>query len=101
MTTAEFLSLSPGNRRRLVAYVRSAILERKGLDPDPDLTPPSRTWLERMESALADPNVSQHSFDQLARPYEAYLETIPQKEREALQLRVAEFVGYGMRSTGQ
>jgi hypothetical protein len=90
--TVDFLELSPGKRRRLVAHVRDAILEQGGLDPDPDFSSPSRTWVERMESALADTNVSQSSFDQLARPYEAYLETLPREEREALQLRLAEFI---------
>jgi hypothetical protein len=92
MTVDEFLELSPGKRRCLVTYVRNAMLEQGGIDPDPDFSSPSRTWVERMEAALADSDCSQHSFDDLARAYEAYLETIPQGEREALQLRLAEFI---------
>jgi len=92
VTVEEFLSLSPGKRRRLVAYVRNAILERGGLDPDPDLMPPSRTWAERMEHALSDAGVSQSSFDTLASAYEEHLATLPQEERDHLQLRLAEFI---------
>jgi hypothetical protein len=90
--TVDFLQLTPGKRRRVVAYVRNAILEEGGLDPDPDFSVPSKTWLERMESALADSDCSQHSFDALARAYEEYLETIPLEEREALGLRINEFI---------
>jgi len=45
-----------------------------------------------MEAALADSDCSQQSFDELARPYEAYLETLRPGERDHLQCRLGEFI---------
>lgn len=90
--TVAFLELSPGKRRRLVSYVRNALLEKAGIAADPEISSSSEVWVTRMEHALADAGVSQRSFDQLAKPYEAYLETLPPDERKTLQLRLAEFI---------
>jgi len=100
VTVAEFLELSPGKRRLLVAYVRNAMLEQGGIDPDPDFSLPSRTWVERTESALADSDVSQSSFDQLARPYSNTSRRSRRKSARRWGCGWPSSFGYEMPSTG-
>jgi hypothetical protein len=89
-----FLEISPGKRRRLVEYVRNDLLEKAGAERpfDLPLASASWTWLERMQSALADVSCSQRSFDDLAASWEDYLATLPEIQSSELQRRLHQFI---------
>jgi hypothetical protein len=85
----KFLELTPRRRAELVEYVRTEYQD----DVDPALPSPSQVWLGRMQAALCEP-VPQAIFNQILTPYEDYLETLPEEERDELQRRVGLFIHY-------